>query len=64
MIYKHKTYNPMWAGLSMLCVTMENEGWMLSHIVPVNQYEAVAVFARSTVVETTESEVKFPGDYL
>lgn len=62
--YKHKAYNPMWAGLSMLCTHMEEDGWMLYNIVPVNQYESIAVFVRPKQVENEESEVKFPGDYL
>lgn len=62
--YKHKAYNPMWAGLSMICTHMEEDGWMLYHVVPVHQYESVAVFVRPAQVLNEESEVKFPGDYL
>lgn len=67
MEYKHKSFNPMWAGLSILCSTMELDGWMLYNVVPVSQYEAVAVFVRPIQREEPEpepSEVQYPGDYL
>lgn len=50
----------------MICANMEEDGWMLYHIVPVNQYESVAVFVRPKQVEELdeESEVQYPGDYL
>ncbi len=62
--YKHRSFNPMWAGLAMVCATMEEDGWMLYHIVPVNTYESIAVFVRPRQVLDEESEVKFPGEYL
>lgn len=64
--YKHRSFNPMFGGLSMICANMEEDGWMLYHIVPVNQYESVAVFVRPKQVEelNEESEVQYPGDYL
>lgn len=60
MKIKHAPFNPMWGNLSTICESMENEGWMLSHIVPVDNYQAVAVFVRPD--EKTEKGKN--GSYL
>lgn len=63
--YKHRSFNPMWGGLSIICATMEVEGWMLYNVVSVSQYEAVAVFVRPRqVIEEEEPEPEHIGDYL
>ena len=72
MEYKHVPYNPLWgvlpgSSLSTICVAMEENGWMLSHVVSVNAYESVAVFVRPKKEEdSTEEEPEEPhiGDYL
>lgn len=64
MRVKHITFNPMWGSLSMLLSQAEEEGWMLSHIVASNQYEAVAVMIKADPVKETEekSEVEYDPD--
>jgi hypothetical protein len=62
MRVKHVTFNPMWAGLQMVLSNAEQDGWMLSHIVPSTQYEAVAVLVKPDPVKETEEE-KSEVDY-
>lgn len=62
MKVRHCVFNPMWAGLQMILNNMEDEGWALSHVVPVTQYEAVAVFMKSDEPKEEESEVEFSSD--
>lgn len=62
MRVKHMSFNPMWAGLQMILTNMEEDGWALSHVVPVTQYEAVAVFMKADDPKNEESEVEFTGE--
>ena len=72
MEYKHVAYNPLWgvlpsSSLNTICATMEELGWMLSHVVSVSAYESVAVFARwRQAGEEKEEKVDVPhiGEYL
>lgn len=72
MRVKHVTFNPQWGGLQLILENAEEDGWMLSHIVPSTQYQAVAVLVKpeSPGVEDEESEVVFEnpvpenGSYL
>lgn len=47
MEYSHRGYNPFFGGgLVYICGIMEEDGWMLSHVVAVTQFESIAVFSR------------------
>lgn len=56
MRIRHKTFNPMWGTLSTICAIQEEDGFMLSHIVPSNQYEAVAVFVKADGADRVSEE--------
>jgi hypothetical protein len=68
MEYKHVAYNPLWgvlpgSSLAAICATMEENDWMLSHVVSIHAYESVAVFTRQKR-EELETEEEHRGDYL
>ena len=63
MKVKHVAFNPMWAGLQMILTKLEEDGWALSHIVPVTDYEAVAVFMKADP-PTEERVIDENGSYL
>lgn len=62
MKIKHVTFNPMWAGLQMVLSNAEQDGWMLSHIVPSTQYEAVAVLIKPDPAKEIEEESEVEYD--
>jgi len=43
---KHVAFNPMWGSIQNICSKLEEDGWILDHIVAVHQYEAVAIFIK------------------
>lgn len=63
MRVKHVAFNPMWGGLQMLLDTAADDGWALSHVVPVTDYQAVLVFMRADS-DPEEQEVDENGSYL
>lgn len=69
MEYKHIPYNPLWgvlpgSSLATICATMEEDNWMLSHVVSVSSYESVAVFVRVKINKEPIEEETSHGDYL
>ena len=43
---RHASFNPSWGGIHDTCREQERDGFALVRVVPVTQYEAIAVFER------------------
>lgn len=65
MRVKQIAFNPLWGGLQYILDSSAEDGWALSHVVPVNDYQSVLVFMRpESTPEAEGREVDEDGSYL
>lgn len=68
MKVRHVAFSPIWGSLQYILDGASEDGWVLSHIVKVNEHQSVLVFMKpdDDLPEESESESVNPpnGSYI